>query len=52
MRNMIRPFKNGMLNQACPISEILTDLNKQLEELRVLKLRVAEETEGLEMAPS
>ncbi|KAF2173730.1 hypothetical protein M409DRAFT_16004 [Zasmidium cellare ATCC 36951] len=42
IRNMIRPFKNGMLSQACPMSEILGDLTSQLEELRSLKEQVGE----------
>lgn len=34
---MIRPFENGLLNQACPMSEILAELAAQLEELKVMK---------------
>lgn len=34
---MIRPFKNGVLNQACPMSEILAELAAQLAELKVMK---------------
>jgi adenylate cyclase len=37
IRNMIRPFKNGMLNQACPMSEILGEVTSQLEELKKYK---------------
>jgi adenylate cyclase len=34
---MMRPFKNGMLNQACPMAEIFAELSTQLNELQVLK---------------
>ncbi|GIZ49067.1 hypothetical protein CKM354_001210700 [Cercospora kikuchii] len=37
IRNMIRPFKNGVLSQACPMSEILAELAGQLDEFKVLK---------------
>jgi adenylate cyclase len=46
---MIRPFSNGMLDQACPMSEILGDLTAQLSELKTLKAQatggVVEEVE-------
>jgi adenylate cyclase len=41
IRNMIRPFANGMLSQACPMSEILGDLTAQLSELKTLKAQNA-----------
>nr|POE48068.1 adenylate cyclase [Quercus suber] len=47
IRNMIRPFKNGMLNQACPMSEILGNLTSQLAELKTYK-----EQADFPMAPS
>ncbi|KAK0307599.1 hypothetical protein LTR01_005599 [Friedmanniomyces endolithicus] len=37
IRNMIRPFKDGMLTQACPMHDILTDLTSQLDELKKYK---------------
>jgi len=47
IRNMIRPFENGMLNQACPMSDILGELSSQLEELKMYK-----EQADFTMAPS
>ena len=47
LRNMIRPFKDGMLNQACPMADILTELSGQLQELKQLK-----EQADIDMAPS
>ena len=44
---MIRPFKDGMLTQACPMSEIMSDVASQLEELKMLK-----EQADFTMAPS
>jgi adenylate cyclase len=44
---MFRPFKDGMLNQACPMSEILGELSSQLEELKTFK-----EQADFTMAPS
>lgn len=37
MRNMIRPFADGMLSQACPMSDILGELQAQLDELKTFK---------------
>ncbi|EMC95818.1 hypothetical protein BAUCODRAFT_71294 [Baudoinia panamericana UAMH 10762] len=37
IRNMMRPFKDGMLAQACPMSDILSEMTTQLEELRMMK---------------
>jgi adenylate cyclase len=39
MRNMMRPFKNGMLNQACPMAEIFAELATQLNDLQAMKAR-------------
>jgi adenylate cyclase len=44
---MIRPFKEGMLSQACPMSDILGELSSQLEELKTYK-----EQADFTMAPS
>lgn len=44
---MIRPFKNGMLDQACPMADIFSDLSSQLEELKAFK-----ENNDIDMAPS
>ncbi|KAK5168965.1 uncharacterized protein LTR77_006274 [Saxophila tyrrhenica] len=49
IRNMIKPFKDGMLNQACPIGDILGELTSSLEELRKYK---EQEEEEFSMAPS
>lgn len=47
LRNMMRPFKDGMLSQACPMSDILGELSSQLEELKTYK-----EQADFTMAPS
>ncbi|KIW05758.1 hypothetical protein, variant [Verruconis gallopava] len=47
LRNMVRPFKYGMLSQACPMDEVLGALADQLNELKILK-----ESVGFEMSPS
>lgn len=47
---MIRPFKDGMLSQACPMSDILNELTGQLNELQSLRQQAAES--GFDMAPS
>ena len=44
---MIKPFRDGMLNQACPMSDVFGALNEQLAELKILK-----ESAGFEMASS
>lgn len=44
---MIRPFENGMLNQACPMSDILGELSSQLAELKTFK-----EQADFDMAPA
>lgn len=44
---MVRPFKNGMLEQACPMHDILTDVASQLSELKELRRQA-----DFEMAPS
>ncbi|KAK5135699.1 hypothetical protein LTR08_004685 [Meristemomyces frigidus] len=48
MRNMMRPFKDGMLNQACPMSDIFGQLASQLEELKSYK----EQEEDFDSAPA
>lgn len=47
---MIRPFKDGMLKQACPMSDIIDELTSQLSEYR--SLREQAEQSGFEMQPS
>jgi adenylate cyclase len=47
LRNMIRPFRNGMLSQACPMSDILNELSSQLTELKTMKASA-----DFDMAPS
>ena len=37
VRNMIRPFKNGMLEHACPMTDIFADLTSQLAELQTYR---------------
>ena len=44
---MIRPFKDGMLTQACPMSDILGELSAQLDELKTYR-----EQADFTMAPS
>lgn len=44
---MIRPFSNGMLDQACPMAEILSELSSQMDELKWFK-----EQADFTMAPS
>jgi adenylate cyclase len=44
---MVRPFKDGMLEQACPMADILGEVASQLDELKVLRLQA-----DFEMAPS
>lgn len=44
---MIHPFKDGMLTQACPMSDILGELSTQLDELKTYK-----EQADFTMAPS
>jgi adenylate cyclase len=47
IRNMVRPFKNGMLEQACPMADVLAEVASQLDELKVLRQQA-----DFEMAPS
>lgn len=47
LRNMIRPFSNGMLTQACPMSDILGEVQSQLDELKMYKAQ-----EDFEIAPA
>ncbi|KAF2083264.1 PP2C-domain-containing protein [Saccharata proteae CBS 121410] len=49
LRNTFRPFRDGMLAQACSITEIFGSLKDQLEELRQLKAQAAS---GITMAQS
>jgi adenylate cyclase len=44
---MVRPFKNGMLEQACPMADVLAEVASQLDELKVLRQQA-----DFEMAPS
>ena len=44
---MMRPFKDGMLDQACPMADIFSDLTSQLAELKAYK-----ENNDIDMAPS
>ena len=48
---MIRPFKDGMMTQACPMSDILGELSSQLNELQSLRKEASEQAE-FTMAPS
>lgn len=47
IRNMIRPFKDGMLSQACPMDDILTQVSASLAELAELRRQA-----DFDMAPS
>ncbi|KAF2487445.1 adenylate cyclase protein [Neohortaea acidophila] len=47
LRNMVRPFADGMLTQACSMSEILEDVASQLAELKTFK-----EQADFDIAPS
>jgi adenylate cyclase len=44
---MVRPFRNGMLAQACPMADVLGELTNQLVELAALR-----EQADFAMAPS
>jgi adenylate cyclase len=48
---MVRPFKNGMLEQACPMADVLAEVASQLDELKTLRQQ-ADEQSGFQMAPS
>jgi adenylate cyclase len=48
---MVRPFKDGMLEQACPMADVLAEVASQLDELKVLRQQ-ADEQAGFDMAPS
>ncbi|EON67891.1 hypothetical protein W97_07388 [Coniosporium apollinis CBS 100218] len=37
LRNIIHPFRNGMLQNACPMSDIFSELTSQLSELQALR---------------
>ncbi|KAI9654020.1 MAG: cysteinyl-tRNA synthetase [Alyxoria varia] len=47
LRNLVRPFHQGMLTQACPMTDILGGLSNQLAELKTLKEQI-----DIDMAPS
>jgi adenylate cyclase len=47
IRNMVRPFRDGMLEQACPMADILGEVASQLDELKVLRRQA-----DFEMAPA
>jgi len=47
LRHMINPFKPGMLQQACPMSDILSTITEQMAELKMLK-----ENANFEMGPA
>lgn len=47
LRNMMRPFKDGMLNQACPMADVFGELSSQLAELKAFK-----ENNDIDIAPS
>ena len=47
IRNMVRPFKDGMLEQACPMADVLAEVASQLDELKVLRRQA-----DFEMAPA
>ena len=44
---MVRPFKDGMLEQACPMADILGEVASPLDELKVLRRQA-----DFEMAPA
>jgi len=44
---MVNPFKQGMLQQACPMTDILSAINDQISELKMLK-----ESATFDMAPA
>lgn len=48
---MVRPFKEGMLEQACPMNDILSEVASQLCELKELR-RQADSQAEFEMAPA
>lgn len=47
---MVRPFKQNLLNDACPISDIMSELQSQLQELAAFKMQ--ETQSGLTMKAS
>lgn len=38
---MVRPFKDGMLDQACPMGDILDTIAAQLQEAQTLRQQTA-----------
>lgn len=47
LRNLVRPFRQGMLQQACSMSEIFRDLTDSLAELQTYR-----EANEIDLAPS
>ncbi|KAI9725159.1 MAG: cysteinyl-tRNA synthetase [Chrysothrix sp. TS-e1954] len=47
LRNLMRPFNQGILQQACPMTDIFAELKAQMEELQTLKQQVE-----IDIAPS
>jgi len=47
LRNMVNPFKQGMLQQACPMADIFSAINDQMNELKLLK-----DNANFDMAPA
>jgi len=37
MRNLVRPFRNGIFTQAAPMADIFAELHAQLQELEILR---------------
>lgn len=37
LRNLMRPFKDGMMEQSCPMTDIFRELTASLEELKAFK---------------
>lgn len=37
LRNMVRPFKDGMLDQACPMGDILDEVQARLAQVQALR---------------
>jgi adenylate cyclase len=44
---MVHPFKQGMLENACPMADVFSTLSEQIAELKMLK-----ENANFDMAPS
>jgi len=37
LRNLVHPFKDGMLQNACPMSDVFSEITAQLQELQAYK---------------